>query len=374
MMHLNRLLGTGILSRAAGRFLILLTVLMILGSFAAAFGEEGFSINNVSQATDAELEDALQQIIAEQHRRLKVRIVLNPSEISTVKGKTEKITASIEDLPEGVTAGRFVWSVDHPEVAAVQNGSVKAVNSGTTAVHCSAVLSNGMEIRADCRVSVIIPVSGIKYSKDPVKMQVGETYTPSFSFIPEDATNTAMVFETSDAAVATVENGTITARAAGSARITATTVDGSNKQAVISIKVIRTFSAEPVAFNSRFMRSVSSQIHGIQELTLNGSNRAGLAAFLILEYMYQCPDREIDYRKPVYVSEIGSMAAVVFAVKGDYVMVTYQPDPLSTGYIYLGDSNEAVAKEALEAVSDQVWLIPVKDYTQKLELLIQQTS
>jgi len=54
-------------------------------------------------------------------------------------------------------------------------------------------------------VSVIIPVSGIKYSKDPVKMKVGETYTPSFSFIPDDATNTAMVFETSDAAVATVE-------------------------------------------------------------------------------------------------------------------------------------------------------------------------
>jgi len=68
------------------------------------------------------------------------------------------------------------------------------------------------------------------------------------------------------------------------------------------------------------------------------------------------------------------MAAVVFAVKGDYVMVTYQPDPLSTDYIYLGDSNEAVAKEALEAVSDQVWPVPVKDYTQKLELLIQQTS
>ena len=101
MMHLNRLLGTGILSRAAGRFLILLTVLMILGSFAAASGEEGFSINNVSQATDAELEDAL--------------MLLNECRAD---GDPEELTDALEDMK--ALAGDYRGLAgDIPELAAL---------------------------------------------------------------------------------------------------------------------------------------------------------------------------------------------------------------------------------------------------------------
>ena len=334
--------------------------------------ETAFVMPDVTLATDEELEEALQQIIAEQHSRLKTRIVLNAVEVSITKGKSEKITATIEDLPEDVTAGKFEWSTDNPAIATVQNGTVKAVNGGTTTIHCSASLSNGMNIITDCRVTVIVPVAQIIYNKNAITMKVGETYTPSFSFKPDNASNTKLQFESSNPSVATVNNGVITALDDGNVKITAATTDGSNKKAVISIKVVRSFSGEFVTFDNRMMKSVSSQIDEATDLTTTGNNRAILAALLTLEYQYQCPNNTIDYSKPILVSKSGTMAAVSFAIQGDYVMVIYQMHPLSTSYGYLGDDSAAMAKAALEMISDGVWTVPLDLYNTKLDLLIQQ--
>ena len=170
----------------------------------------------------------------------------------------------------------------------------------------AAKLSNEMTVSADCRVTVIVPVSKIIYNKNALTMKVGETYTPSFSFSPDNASNTALTFETSNPDVATVENGTITAHNSGNVKITATTTDGSNKKAVISIKVVSTFSGEFVTFNPKMMKSVSSQISEATDFTINVNNRAILAALLTLEYQYQCPNKIIDFTKPILVSKSGT--------------------------------------------------------------------
>ena len=120
------------------------------------------------------------------------------------------------------------------------------------------------------------------------------------------------------------------------------------------------------------MESVSSQLNEATDLTATGNNRAVLAALLTLEYQYQCPNNKIDYKKPILVSKSGTMAAVTFAIQDDYVMVVYQMHPLSTSYGYLGDDNPAMAKAALEMVSENVWTVPLNEYNKKLELLIQQ--
>jgi len=334
--------------------------------------ETSLTINDISQATDEELENALLLIKAEQFSRLKTRISLNFSEISITKGKTLKLTSSIEDLPEGVTAGKLIWSTDNAEVATVQNGIVKGVNGGSTVIHCSTILSNSMEIQSDCTVTVTIPVSQIINNKTSFTMKVGEKYTPTFAFKPENASDTSLTFETSDPSIATVEDGTIIAKSDGSVRITASTNDGSNKRIVFQIKVVRTFTNELISFDNKMMKSVSSQINEATDLTTTSNNRAILAALLTLEYQYQCPGSRIDYTKPILVSKSGTMAATVFAVQDDYVMVIYQMHPLSTSYCYLGDDNAAMAKQALEMVSDNVWSVSLNEYTKKLELLIQQ--
>lgn len=82
-----------------------------------------------------------------------------------------------------------------------------------------------------------VPVSAITLSQTSQSLKVGESVTLTAEVTPEDATNPAVEWTTSDANVATVENGTITAVAAGSATITATATDGSGISASCAVTV-----------------------------------------------------------------------------------------------------------------------------------------
>ena len=55
---------------------------------------------------------------------------------------------------------------------------------------------------------------------------VSETLTLTATVAPENATNKAVTWSTSEATVATVEDGVVTGVSAGTATITVTTVDG----------------------------------------------------------------------------------------------------------------------------------------------------
>lgn len=82
-----------------------------------------------------------------------------------------------------------------------------------------------------------VPVSAITLSQTSQSLKVGESVTLTAEVTPEDATNPAVEWTTSDANVATVENGTITAVAAGSATITITATDGSGISASCAVTV-----------------------------------------------------------------------------------------------------------------------------------------
>jgi uncharacterized protein YjdB len=72
-----------------------------------------------------------------------------------------------------------------------------------------------------------IAVTGITMSQKTAAMKVGGTKTITGTVAPENATNTAVTYSSSDESVATVaEDGTVTAIAEGSANIIATTDDG----------------------------------------------------------------------------------------------------------------------------------------------------
>lgn len=67
-----------------------------------------------------------------------------------------------------------------------------------------------------------IPVSAISLEKDAVDLLAGETVSLVATVIPADATDRTVVWATSNAEVATVENGVVSALSAGLAVITAT--------------------------------------------------------------------------------------------------------------------------------------------------------
>ena len=73
-----------------------------------------------------------------------------------------------------------------------------------------------------------VAVTGVTLNQNEAQMTVGgETLTLTATVNPNNATDQSVSWSTSDANVATVENGVVTAVAAGTATITVTTTDGS---------------------------------------------------------------------------------------------------------------------------------------------------
>lgn len=70
------------------------------------------------------------------------------------------------------------------------------------------------------------PAIGVELDKTSHEMAVGENYTLVASVLPALATNKNVTWTSSNEAVATVENGVVSAIAAGSTTITVTTIDG----------------------------------------------------------------------------------------------------------------------------------------------------
>ena len=71
-----------------------------------------------------------------------------------------------------------------------------------------------------------VKVSGVELDRETLSMSVDDTATLTVTVSPEDATNKNVTWESSDTAVATVENGVVNAISKGSAIITVTTEDG----------------------------------------------------------------------------------------------------------------------------------------------------
>ena len=84
----------------------------------------------------------------------------------------------------------------------------------------------------------IVPVSQITLNKAETSISVGNSETLTATVAPENATNKALTWASSDEDVAIVENGTVTAVKVGTATITATAADGSGKSATCTVTVI----------------------------------------------------------------------------------------------------------------------------------------
>ena len=97
----------------------------------------------------------------------------------------------------------------------------------------------------------IVPVSQITLNKAETSISVGNSETLTAMVTPENATNKALKWASSDEDVATVApDGTVTAVKAGAATITATAADGSGKSATCTVTV--TGDTTPPAHEHRY--------------------------------------------------------------------------------------------------------------------------
>ena len=75
----------------------------------------------------------------------------------------------------------------------------------------------------------IIKVTGVTLDKPSLELEIGESDTLTATVAPDDATNKAVSWSSANDAIATVEDGVVTAVAAGETTVTVTTVDGDFK-------------------------------------------------------------------------------------------------------------------------------------------------
>lgn len=92
----------------------------------------------------------------------------------------------------------------------------------------------------------VIPVKGITFDQTALTMKVGESGQIKTTVTPVDATDSSLVWTSSDRTKVSVQNGKITALAAGTATITATAKDGSGVKAecIVTVRTPGTLSCK----------------------------------------------------------------------------------------------------------------------------------
>lgn len=149
-------------------------------------------------------------------------VTLAPETLSIEEGKTAELTATIS--PANASDQQFSWDVKDTEIASVygytsETKTVTALKEGQTQI---TVTVDGQT--ASCTVTVTprtISVESITLNKPQLSLVKGATETLTATVLPTTATDKTVIWESSDTAVATVENGVVTAVAAGNATITA---------------------------------------------------------------------------------------------------------------------------------------------------------
>lgn len=136
----------------------------------------------------------------------------------------EEFTLSATVVPADASNKNVIWSSSDNTVATVANGVVKAVKAGQAEITAKTE-DGGFE--AKCTITVMQPVSSIVLNTSSIRIVVHRSYILEATVMPENATNKAVLWSSSNTGIARVDDsGKVTALSAGTCTITATTVDG----------------------------------------------------------------------------------------------------------------------------------------------------
>ena len=111
-----------------------------------------------------------------------------------------------------------------------------------------------------------VAVTSITLSQTEATLKIGETLTLPPTVLPDNATDKTVTWTTSDASVATVADGVVTAVAAGTATITATANDGSGVTGTCTVTV-----TDP-ATKYDLTKADGSEAHGTVAFTVGGAS------------------------------------------------------------------------------------------------------
>ncbi len=149
-----------------------------------------------------------------------VQIGLDEAELIMEPGQQQQLTPTM--TPADATSQEVIWSSGDPTVAMVDtDGKITALLPGTTMVKVSSTQTPSIS----AQVHIIVKVLLIDLTVEPelAMLTPGETILMGSAVMPGDASEQAVQWESSDPAVARVDNaGNVTSSTVGTVIITAT--------------------------------------------------------------------------------------------------------------------------------------------------------
>ena len=170
-------------------------------------------------------------------------VLLNTNAETLTEGDTTTLTATV--FPDDTTYSKNVsWSSNNEAVATVSaDGIVTAKSAGTAII--TATSENGKS--ASCTITVnekLIPITEVRLNKSTETLTEGDTTTLIATILPENTTNLKRIsWRSSNEEVVVVSiDGTVTAKSAGTAVITATTENGKTASCTITVNKKDTYT------------------------------------------------------------------------------------------------------------------------------------
>lgn len=201
-------------------------------------------------------------------------VTVAPKTLELKEGQTGTLTATV--APSNATNKNVTFTTGNAEVATVNaEGVVTAVAEGTATI--TVTTEDGAKSDT-CEVTVKrsdvsdVDVESVTLDKTALELITGNTGELVATVLPENATNKNVTWSTSDADVATVEDGVVTAVAEGSATITVTTENGAKTATCeVTVKNGSTLTIEPTEMEL-FLDSDPAEITATVE-SLDGKTR-----------------------------------------------------------------------------------------------------
>ena len=183
-------------------------------------------------------------------------VSLDKTSLNLEVGGTSTLVATVS--PSDATNKNVTWSTSNASVATVSSGKVTAVSVGEATI---TVTTEDGKKTATCKVTVSgsseVKATGIVLSSNSLSIEKGETATLSATVMPSGASQ-VVNWASSDATVATVSNGVVTAVGAGTANISATTTDGR----ITSICAVTVINTDEVVTIDKAILKVYGNVNG----------------------------------------------------------------------------------------------------------------
>ena len=139
----------------------------------------------------------------------------------------DKFAISYVITPANATNKEVTWSSTNESVAKYSDGYINAYKVGETKI---TVTTADGGISDECFIQVfdeeIINVESISISDEELTLEVGQSKTLSYTILPESATNKTVKWTSDDSSIATVENGVVKAKNAGTTVVSVISNDG----------------------------------------------------------------------------------------------------------------------------------------------------